>query len=145
MSAIKAPASSHFSWHHDLNNTYQVHGSCVGGRTFLHERLIDDSIHSEPNPQRGLTLNTQIDQRAHPCSRHTRISTIVLSVLTFVRHHHQKFPCEWITLACQRISLLYETSLPYYCTQFYLPSVSNCSFYNATGRPANKFNTMDYR
>ena len=106
MSAIKAPASSHFSWHHDLNNTYQVHGSCVGGCTFLHERLIDDSIHSEPNPQRGLTLNTQIDQRAHPCSRHTHISTIVLSVLTFVRHHHQKFPCEWITLAWLSFSIL---------------------------------------
>ena len=74
MSAIKAPASSHFSWHHDLNNTYQVHGSRVLGCTFLHERLIDDSRHSEPNPQRGLTLNTQIDQRAHPCSRHTRAS-----------------------------------------------------------------------
>ena len=56
--------------------------------------------------------------------------------MTFVRHHHQKFPCEWITLShlCQRILLLSETSLPYYCTQFYLPSVSNCSFYNATGR-----------
>ena len=50
----------------------------------------------------------------HPVE--TLISTVVLPVLTFVWHHPQKFPCEWIALF---LICLKETSSPHYCTLLY--------------------------